>query len=130
VKWKIKMTIVTDNYADSSPDPNAKYIRSIGYKGNITHQYWDDNNQYHREDGPAVEIENVGKMWFNHGVEHREDGPAVELADGTQRWFVNGKLHREDGPALVYAHGRLVWYKNGEFVRENRPALHTMRLAS
>ena len=44
---------------------------------------------------------------------HREDGPAIEDADGSKEWWVNGKLHREDGPAIEYANGTKAWYVNG-----------------
>lgn len=99
-------------------------------KEHVIQAWYDDNGQYHRDGGPAIEIENIGRGWFKHGAPHREDGPALELANGTQRWHLHGKVHREDGPAIIHADGRLQWYKNGEFLRENRAALHDMRLCS
>ena len=53
--------------------------------------YYNDLNQYHREDGPAIERANGSKRWFRNGQYHREDGPAVELADGTKHWYFRGK---------------------------------------
>jgi len=41
---------------------------------------WISNNQYHREDGPAVEYSNEDKWWYLHGQLHRLDGPAIEYA--------------------------------------------------
>ena len=45
---------------------------------------------------------------------HRTDGPAVELANGIKFWCLNGKLHRTDGPAIEYANGNKEWYINGK----------------
>ena len=45
---------------------------------------------------------------------HREDGPAFEYADGTKAWYLNGERHREDGPAVEDANGHKEWYLNGE----------------
>jgi len=39
--------------------------------------------------------------WFNDKDQlHRLDGPALECADGTKAWWVKDKLHRLDGPAM------------------------------
>ena len=49
---------------------------------------------------------------------HRLDGPAVEYADGTKAWYVEGKLHRLDGPAIEYADGCKAWWVEGERMTE------------
>jgi len=51
-------------------------------------------------------------------IRHREDGPAIEWHDGGKMWYLNGKRHREDGPAVEYADGAKVWYLNDEFLTE------------
>ena len=48
---------------------------------------WFKDNQYHREDGPAIEHGNGTKFWHQNGKRHREDGPAVEWADGIKEWY-------------------------------------------
>ena len=53
--------------------------------------FYNDKNQYHRDDGPAIEYSNGNKYWYQQGQLHREDGPAVESADGTQQWWFKGK---------------------------------------
>jgi len=53
--------------------------------------YYNDLNQFHREDGPACEWASGDKWWFRNGQHHREDGPAVELANGTKCWFFRDK---------------------------------------
>jgi hypothetical protein len=85
--------------------------------------YYNDLNQYHREDGPAIEYANGTKSWFLNGQPHREDGPAVECADGTKYWCRNGQYHREDGPAIDYANGTKYWCRNGQYHREDGPAV-------
>ena len=38
--------------------------------------------------------------WYNEQNQlDREDGPAVEYANGTKYWYRNDQRHREDGPA-------------------------------
>ncbi len=68
-----------------------------------TKYYLDDQNQRHREDGPAVEWPDGSKYWYIHGKEHREDGPAIEYYDGAKEWYINGERHRLDGPAIIWS---------------------------
>ena len=70
------------------------------------------NGEYHREDGPAVEVGH-NKWWLLNGRYHREDGPAIEYANGSKEWFLNGKRHREDGPAVELPNGCKEWHLNG-----------------
>jgi len=61
---------------------------------------------------------------------HREDGPAVEYANGTKFWYRNDQLHREDGPAVEYAHGFKYWYFRGKHIdcETNEEFLKLMKL--
>ena len=44
------------------------------------------------------------KKWYNkEGEYHRTDGPAIELANGDKSWYQDGELHRIDGPAVEYS---------------------------
>ena len=47
------------------------------------------------------------------GQLHREDGPAVELSDGHREWWQNDQRHRIDGPAIEWANGGETWFLNG-----------------
>ena len=85
---------------------------------NGTTKYYNEENQLHREDGPAVEWEDGSKAWYVNGKRHREDGPAVEYANGTKEWYVNGQLHREDGPAVEWEDGSKAWCVNGQELTE------------
>jgi hypothetical protein len=76
-------------------------------------EYLNDNGDYHREDGPAIEWTEGSKCWCINGLKHREDGPAVISSDGDTWWYINGKLHREDGPAGEWIDGYKEWYLNG-----------------
>ena len=80
---------------------------------NCGNKYWyNEEREYHREDGPAIEYVNGNKYWYINGKRHREDGPAVKYEDGSKAWYLNGKLHREDGPALERANGRKEYWIN------------------
>ena len=75
--------------------------------------YYNDNNELHREDGPAIERANGSKEWLINGKYHREDGPAIEYANGNKFWYIDGKRHREDGPAIDCSNGYKEWYLDG-----------------
>ena len=102
MKWEI----VADTYHHKRIDLNG------------TTWYYNEQNQRHREDGPAIEWANGTKEWWVNGQRHREDGPAVEYADGTKYWYVNGQRHREDGPAYEGSDGTKLWYVNGHELSE------------
>ena len=61
-----------------------------------------------------VERADGTKEWWQNDQRHREDGPAIEYADGTKAWFVNNLSHREDGPAVEYPNGEKGWFLKGE----------------
>jgi hypothetical protein len=53
------------------------------------------------------------KWWYNEDNElHRLDGPAVEYA-GHRQWWVNNRWHRLDGPAIEGSPGMTEWYIKG-----------------
>ena len=42
------------------------------------------------------------KRWYNDvGQYHREDGPAVELANGSKQWYLNGKKYTEEEYVMI-----------------------------
>jgi hypothetical protein len=75
-------------------------------------EYYNDKEELHRTDGPAVEYNSGGKWWYVNGRYHREDGPAIEYGDGDKFWYINGLRHREDGPAVEWNDGKKEWYLN------------------
>jgi hypothetical protein len=89
-----------------------KEVTSVG-------TFWrNENGEYHRKDGPAVERLNGDKFWYLNGKSHRVDGPACEYASGDKSWWLNGQLHREDGPAIEHANGRKEWFLNSQHLSE------------
>jgi hypothetical protein len=75
----------------------------VDTEGEIT---WYVDGKLHREDGPAVERVDGGKIWYHHGVVHRTDGPAVIQAGDTKFWMLNGKIVDADGPGVELKDGR------------------------
>ena len=57
--------------------------------------------------------------YYLNGISHREDGPAIEFANGGKIWRLNGIYHREDGPAVEYGGGSKDWYLNGTCYGQN-----------
>ena len=55
-----------------------------------TVRYYNENNQLHREVGPAVEYANGDKLWYVNGYLHRSDGPAVEWTNGNKFYCLFG----------------------------------------
>jgi hypothetical protein len=54
-------------------------------------------------------------IYFNEEEQpHRIDGPAIECEDGHKEYWVNGKLHRIDGPAIEWPYGDKEYWVNGE----------------
>jgi hypothetical protein len=67
---------------------------STDKKGN---KFWElPNGQFHRTDGPAVELANGYRAWFLNGLKHRTDGPAIIYSLGNKSWFLNGKEYSEE----------------------------------
>jgi hypothetical protein len=60
--------------------------------GNGTKIWRNFKEQYHRENGPAIEDENGDRFWFINDKLHRLDGPAAEFADGSKEWFLDDIL--------------------------------------
>ena len=89
-------------------------FRSVTENGNI--YYKNEKGDFHREDGPAIELSDGTKEWYINGERHREDGPAYEKPNGTitKVWFINGLIHREDGPSKIWSNCREDYYLNGK----------------
>jgi hypothetical protein len=68
-----------------------------------------------------VEVDDAGTIcWFNEDNKfHRLDGPAIEYKHGTKAYFINGKRHREDGPAVEYGNGtKEYWINDKKLTKE------------
>jgi hypothetical protein len=61
-----------------------------------------------------TEFPNVTEYYNEQGQLHREDGPAIIFSNGRKQWWINGKLHRVDGPAIEWSDGSKSWFLKGE----------------
>ena len=95
----------------------TKYIVTVDADG--TRCWYNESNQLHRTDGPAVERADGTKEWYLNGECHRVDGPAIEYANGTKHWYLNNQLHRTDGPAVEWSNGSKSWYLHGVRLTES-----------
>jgi hypothetical protein len=90
---------------------------------NGTKRWYNADDKFHRDGGPAAEWPNGDKYWFQHGKLHRDDGPALVWANGTKSWYQHGSRHRDDGPAYEHADGAKAWYQHGKLHRDDGPAV-------
>ena len=66
-----------------------------------------------------VVVTEFDTRWYNLEDQfHREDGPAVEHKDGYKAYYINGEKHRENGPAVEYKDGSKSYYIKGRFLSE------------
>lgn len=100
-------------------------------------RWYNENNQLHRENGPAVIWpNNYCEKWYKNGELHREDGPAIIWPNACEQWYKNDQLHREDGPAVVYLkdckniyyiHGNIISANNEEEFNEIKKAIEIIK---
>ncbi len=60
---------------------------------------------------------------------HCKDGPAIIYKNGSTEWYINGKLHRLDGPAIEFANGKKYWYINNVGVPYFSSSKYCIRIA-
>ena len=80
--------------------------------------YVNENDHFHRLDGPAILWSSGSRSWFRDGLAHRDDGPAYEGYAGGIIWYRHGLKHRMDGPAVITANGRTEYWIDGVHVAE------------
>ncbi len=97
-------------------------IKDNGYE-------WYENHNLHREDGPAVILDNGVEKWYFAGKLHRVGGPAETHPNGSEKWYTNNQLHRENGPAVTkIKDGKIIlqeWYEHDKLHRLDGPAVIT-----
>jgi hypothetical protein len=60
-------------------------------------------------------IDDYGSQyWYQNGQKHRLDGPACVYTDGSEYWYQNNLLHRLDGPADIQPDGSQCWFLYGK----------------
>jgi hypothetical protein len=58
-------------------------------------EYRNEQGDYHRTDGPAIERNDGYKSCWINGKRHCEDGPAIERNDGSKAWYLNDTEYSE-----------------------------------
>ena len=68
----------------------------------------------------TVEVNERGTRRYRNslGQRHRQYGPAIELVNGSKAWYQNDQLHRTTGPAIEWADGDKEWYLDGQQLTE------------
>jgi len=87
------------------------YKVTLDFEG--TKRWYNEKNEFHRLDGPAVDYPTGRNEWWVNGKLHRLDGPAIECSNGDKWWYQNGKLHRLDGPVVEWPDGTKEWWVEG-----------------
>jgi hypothetical protein len=92
----------------------------LGLHQEGTTVFLNDENEFHREDGPAIISPDGSEYWYMNGLKHRINGPAEdriihglrpnEIRGYHREWWINGKRHRLEGPAIEYFFGKKEWY--------------------
>ena len=115
-------------------------------------KWYYNNDQLHREDGPAIEYVHGVNKWYINGVQLTEEEFNHQKFSNKWYWrlfknwffrlfnkndtiviridilgnhrYINeqGQIHREDGPAVIYTDGTKFWYINNKLHREDGPA--------
>ena len=113
-------------------NPHMKYYKIVNpYSMNIPVINW--KRILHREDNlPAIEFEDLSKVYYVDGKLHRTDGPAIigknsKYLTISERYYVDGKLHRTDGPAEILCDDSGIkeyerYYIDGKLHRTDGPA--------
>lgn len=63
-------------------------------------------------DNPEIDKDGTQRWRDENDELHRDGGPAVIRVDGFHVWFQHGFHHRADGPAVIYTSGKVAWYFN------------------
>ena len=73
------------------------------------------------KNGKYIECDGEVTRYYKNDEYHREDGPAIEWISGSQYWFRDGKRHRLGGPAISHKlHTRfdLYWIDGESFTEQ------------
>jgi len=90
-------------FIDGSSDLEPYVVIHTKKNGRVelTEHQWlyvdrDSEDDLHREDGPALEFSNGTNYWYQDGEAHRIDGPAVE-SKGDMYWYIEGEVYLKEG---------------------------------
>lgn len=98
-------------------------VKTESFDG-VMWKYFNENGEFHREDGPALIYPSGTKVWYKNGQFHREDGPAVFYSNGTDEWYLNGVYYSfDEWCEKVNIRNNEEWYKMGKRNDEASPAV-------
>lgn len=80
-----------------------------------TKYYFNDETQFHRDDGPAIIHKDGSKSWYVNGEANDPKNPSVFFANGIFLWY-RFNHHRSDGPSEVRPNGYKEWYEDGSII--------------
>lgn len=63
---------------------------------NGTKRYYNNMDELHRKDGPAIIYVNGDKSWYLNGLRHRKDGPAIDWKHNKEFFINNKKLTEKE----------------------------------
>lgn len=78
--------------------------------------YLNDDNEYHRLDGPSSIFKSGATWWFINGVQTNRENPSDIYRDGSVAWYVENKIERNNGPAFDEPTGLKKWHIKGEII--------------
>jgi hypothetical protein len=62
----------------------------------VGNEYWyNDEQELHRENEPAIVYISGATIYFLNGKKHREDGPAIDFQN-IKEWYINGVQYSEE----------------------------------
>lgn len=97
-------------------DFDFRFRGAGSYADPFNNQFWlDENQEYHRDGGPAVKYAEGGEEWHQHGKPHRDgDLPAITDSQGSKGYYKDGQLHRLFKPAIENADGSVQFWVEGK----------------
>lgn len=78
-------------------------------KENGTKIYYNDDEQEHRDDGPAIISVNGDRSWLTRGLLDNDDIPSVLRSTGAILWYKDFRPCRKNGPAFDFPTGHKMW---------------------
>lgn len=99
---------------------NPRIFRAVLNNGIVC--YLDDND-FTREDGPALLTINNDYEYYLKGKRHNNLGPDYISIDGEITYYINDQLNNFYGPAVYKENGDMYFYLNNQIHNYNGPAV-------
>ena len=60
---------------------------------------------------------NGNECWYRNDEWHKDDAPAVLDSSGYELWFKYNNRHRKNAPALIFPDGDEIWVNNDRILK-------------